>query len=69
MKWLMYFFYGDPALLQIQLLQLRLQQEKSMRAMLEKVIGRASSTLSPGHTHFASQVNENIQKLSNANDF
>lgn len=40
----------------IQLLQLRLQQEKSMREMLERAIGRASSTLSPGHRHFGSQV-------------
>jgi len=68
MKLLMYFFYHGLILLQIQLLQLRLQQEKSMRVMLEKAIGRASSTLSPGHRHFASQVSENIQKLSNTND-
>ncbi|KAL8150862.1 hypothetical protein V2J09_020670 [Rumex salicifolius] len=40
----------------IQLLQLKLQQEKSMRAMLERAIGRASSTLSPGHRHFGTQV-------------
>ncbi|CAO2819484.1 unnamed protein product [Amaranthus hypochondriacus] len=39
----------------VYLLQSRLQQEKSMRIMLEKAIGRASSALSPGHRHFASQ--------------
>lgn len=37
----------------IELLQLRLQQERSMRTMLERTMGRASSTLSPGHRHFA----------------
>lgn len=42
--------------LQIEQLQLRLQQEKSMRTMLERAMGRASSTLSPGHRHFAAQV-------------
>ncbi|KAL2903064.1 Rho GTPase-activating protein 7 [Bienertia sinuspersici] len=39
----------------VHLLQSRLQQEKSVRIMLEKAIGRASSGLSPGHRHFASQ--------------
>lgn len=43
--------------LQIEQLQLRLQQEKSMRTMLERAMGRASSTLSPGHRHFAAEVN------------
>ncbi|KAE9459421.1 hypothetical protein C3L33_08697, partial [Rhododendron williamsianum] len=40
---------------QIEKLQLRLQQEKCMRMMLERAMGRASSTLSPGHRHFSSQ--------------
>ncbi|KAL0409362.1 UNVERIFIED_CONTAM: hypothetical protein Sradi_1870600 [Sesamum radiatum] len=40
----------------IEQLHLRLQQEKSMRVVLEKAIGRASSTLSPGHRHFAAQL-------------
>ncbi|KAL0446323.1 UNVERIFIED_CONTAM: hypothetical protein Slati_1760200 [Sesamum latifolium] len=40
----------------IEQLHLRLQQEKSMRVVLEKAIGRASSTLSPGHRHFAAQA-------------
>lgn len=43
---------------QIELLQLRLQQERSMRLMLERAMGRVSSTLSPGHRHFATQVND-----------
>ncbi|KAK9716356.1 hypothetical protein RND81_06G228000 [Saponaria officinalis] len=47
----------------VQLLQLRLQQEKSMRMMLEKAIGRTSSTLSPGHRHFASQTKELISEI------
>lgn len=34
-----------------------------MRAMLEKAIGRASSTLSPGHRHFASQTKELIAEI------
>lgn len=42
--------------LQIEQLQLHLQQEKSMRLMLDRAMGRASSTLSPGHRHFAVQV-------------
>lgn len=41
---------------QIEQLQMRLQQEKSMRMVLERAMGRASSTLSPGHRHFAAQV-------------
>ncbi|KAF4374716.1 hypothetical protein F8388_020237 [Cannabis sativa] len=40
----------------IEQLQSRLQQEKSMRIVLERAMGRASSTLSPGHRHFASQL-------------
>ncbi|KAK8520822.1 hypothetical protein V6N12_004749 [Hibiscus sabdariffa] len=47
----------------IELLQLRLQQEKSMRLMLERVMGRASSTLSPGHRHFATQTQELIAEI------
>ncbi|TYI70221.1 hypothetical protein E1A91_D08G206700v1 [Gossypium mustelinum] len=47
----------------IELLQLRLQQEKSMRIMLERAMGRASSTLSPGHRHFAAQTKELITKI------
>lgn len=42
--------------LQIEQLQMRLHQEKSVRIMLERAMGRASSTLSPGHRHFAAQV-------------
>ncbi|KAL3818219.1 hypothetical protein ACJIZ3_004124 [Penstemon smallii] len=44
-------------------LQLRLQQEKSMRSVLEKAMGRASSTLSPGHRHFAAQTKELITEI------
>ncbi|XP_021856580.2 uncharacterized protein [Spinacia oleracea] len=47
----------------VYLLQSRLQQEKSMRNMLEKAIGRASSALSPGHRHFASQAKELIAEI------
>ncbi|TYG91244.1 hypothetical protein ES288_A12G246600v1 [Gossypium darwinii] len=47
----------------IELLQLRLQQEKSMRLMLERAMGRASSTLSPGHRHFATQTKELITEI------
>ncbi|KAG6788759.1 hypothetical protein POTOM_004836 [Populus tomentosa] len=39
----------------IEQLQLRLQQEKSIRMVLEKSMGRVSSTLSPGHRHFSTQ--------------
>ncbi|KAL0910071.1 hypothetical protein M5K25_021002 [Dendrobium thyrsiflorum] len=41
----------------IKKLQMHLRQEKSMRLMLERAIGRASSTLSPGHRHFTTQIN------------
>uniref|UniRef100_A0A803PMA2 Electron transporter n=1 Tax=Cannabis sativa TaxID=3483 RepID=A0A803PMA2_CANSA len=44
-------------------LQSRLQQEKSMRIVLERAMGRASSTLSPGHRHFASQTKELIAEI------
>ncbi|MBA0806080.1 hypothetical protein Gohar_005552, partial [Gossypium harknessii] len=47
----------------IELLQLRLQQEKSMRLMLERTMGPASSTLSPGHRHFATQTKELIAEI------
>lgn len=49
-------FTDGNATLQIEQLQLRLQEEKSMRDMLERAMGRASSTLSPGHRHFSVQV-------------
>lgn len=41
---------------QIEALQMRLLHERSMRNMLERAMGRASSTLSPGHRHFTAQV-------------
>uniref|UniRef100_A0A803PMA3 Electron transporter n=1 Tax=Cannabis sativa TaxID=3483 RepID=A0A803PMA3_CANSA len=47
----------------IEQLQSRLQQEKSMRIVLERAMGRASSTLSPGHRHFASQTKELIAEI------
>lgn len=47
----------------VHMLQTRLQQEKSMRIMLEKAIGRASSALSPGHRHFASEAKELIAEI------
>ncbi|GMN31164.1 hypothetical protein TIFTF001_003135 [Ficus carica] len=47
----------------IEQLQLRLQQEKSMRLVLERAMGRASSTLSPGHRHFAAQTKELIAEI------
>ncbi|XP_047307037.1 uncharacterized protein LOC124910437 [Impatiens glandulifera] len=47
----------------IDSLQLRLQKEKSMRMMLERAMGRASSTLSPGHRHFATQAKELITEI------
>ncbi|KAF5196693.1 electron transporter, putative (Protein of unknown function, DUF547) [Thalictrum thalictroides] len=40
----------------IEELHLRLQQEKTMRMMLERAMGRVSSTLSPGHRNVAVQV-------------
>ncbi|KAL6979756.1 hypothetical protein U1Q18_021411 [Sarracenia purpurea var. burkii] len=48
---------------QIEQLQSRLKQEKSMRMMLERAMGRASSTLSPGHRHFSSQAKELISEI------
>ncbi|KAK3224915.1 hypothetical protein Dsin_004777 [Dipteronia sinensis] len=47
----------------VEKLQSRLQQEKSMRLVLEKAMGRVSSTLSPGHRHFASQTKELIAEI------
>ncbi|KAK0586657.1 hypothetical protein LWI29_010321 [Acer saccharum] len=47
----------------VEKLQSRLQQEKSMRTVLEKAMGRVSSTLSPGHRHFASQTKELIAEI------
>ncbi|XP_077234353.1 electron transporter, putative (Protein of unknown function, DUF547) isoform X2 [Tasmannia lanceolata] len=47
----------------IEQLQMRLEQEKSMRLTLERAMGRASSTLSPGHRHFASQTKELIAEI------
>ncbi|CAN1333638.1 hypothetical protein LINPERPRIM_LOCUS36105 [Linum perenne] len=43
---------GEPS---IQRASLEQDEERSMRLMLERAMGRASSTLSPGHRHFASQ--------------
>lgn len=47
----------------IEHLQVRLEQEKSMRMVLEKAMGRASSTLSPGHRHFSTQAKELITEI------
>ncbi|XP_068634986.1 uncharacterized protein [Aristolochia californica] len=47
----------------IEQLQMRLSEERSMRIMLERSIGRASSTLSPGHRHFSAQTRELIQEI------
>ncbi|KAJ3680604.1 hypothetical protein LUZ60_016882 [Juncus effusus] len=47
----------------IKKLQLHLHQEKSTRFMLEKAIGRVSSTLSPGHRHFSAQTRELIAEI------
>ncbi|KAI4327134.1 hypothetical protein L6164_019633 [Bauhinia variegata] len=44
-------------------LQLRLQQERSMRLLLERAMGRASSTLSPGHRHFSAQTKDLIAEI------
>ncbi|KAL5728330.1 hypothetical protein ACHQM5_001428 [Ranunculus cassubicifolius] len=44
----------------IEELHMRLEQEKSVRIMLERAMGRVSSTLSPGHRHVAVQVNEKV---------
>uniref|UniRef100_A0A0D3E783 DUF547 domain-containing protein n=1 Tax=Brassica oleracea var. oleracea TaxID=109376 RepID=A0A0D3E783_BRAOL len=47
----------------VEQLHLRLQQEKSMRMVLEKAMGRASSSLSPRHRHFYSQAKELITEI------
>nr|ABD64944.1 hypothetical protein 24.t00022 [Brassica oleracea] len=47
----------------VEQLHLRLQQEKSMRMVLEKAMGRASSSLSPRHRHFSSQAKELITEI------
>ncbi|KAL0748772.1 hypothetical protein Bca101_030774 [Brassica carinata] len=47
----------------VEQLHLRLQQEKSMRMVLEKAMGRASSSLSPRHRHFYSQAKELIIEI------
>ncbi|XP_010518712.1 PREDICTED: uncharacterized protein LOC104798362 isoform X2 [Tarenaya hassleriana] len=39
------------------------RDEKSMRMVLERAMGRASSTLSPGHRHFAAQTKELIAEI------
>ncbi|XP_061368297.1 uncharacterized protein LOC133311288 [Gastrolobium bilobum] len=58
-------FSGHRASLEkdVEQLQLRLQQEKSMRILLEGAMGRASSTLSPGHRHFAAQTKDLIAEI------
>ncbi|KAG1362157.1 hypothetical protein COCNU_10G003760 [Cocos nucifera] len=47
----------------IKQLQMHLYQEKTIRFMLERAIGRASSTLSPGHRHFPSQTRELVAEI------
>ncbi|XP_019422430.1 PREDICTED: uncharacterized protein LOC109332039 isoform X2 [Lupinus angustifolius] len=47
----------------VEQLQSRLQQEKSMRMLLERAMGRASSALSPGHRHFAAQTKDLIAEI------
>ncbi|XP_020218212.1 uncharacterized protein LOC109801530 isoform X2 [Cajanus cajan] len=47
----------------VEQLQIHLQQEKSMRMLLERAMGRASSTLSPGHRHFAAQTKDLITEI------
>ncbi|XP_044331671.1 uncharacterized protein [Triticum aestivum] len=44
-------------------LHLHLHQERSIRIMLDRAIGRASSTLSPGHRHFPAQTKELIAEI------
>ncbi|KAL1192533.1 hypothetical protein V5N11_012426 [Cardamine amara subsp. amara] len=48
---------------QVEQLHLRLQQEKSMRMVLERAMGCVSSTLSLGHRHFACQTKELIKEI------
>ncbi|XP_072962046.1 uncharacterized protein [Typha angustifolia] len=47
----------------IRQLQMHLYQERSIRSMLERAIGRTSSTLSPGHGHFSAQTTELIAEI------
>ncbi|PKA64160.1 hypothetical protein AXF42_Ash005173 [Apostasia shenzhenica] len=47
----------------IKQLQMHLCQEKYIRLMLERAIGRASSTLSPGHRHFTTQTRDLIAEI------
>ncbi|XP_052294963.1 uncharacterized protein LOC102617766 isoform X2 [Citrus sinensis] len=47
----------------IEQLQSRLQEERNMRMTLERAMGRVSSTLSPGHRHFASKTKELIAEI------
>ncbi|KAK1435927.1 hypothetical protein QVD17_01700 [Tagetes erecta] len=47
----------------IEQLQMRLQQEKSVRMLLERALGRTSSTLSPGHRHSANKTKELIAEI------
>ncbi|KAF3795198.1 hypothetical protein EJ110_NYTH05025 [Nymphaea thermarum] len=47
----------------IEVLQMRLLHERTMRNMLERAMGRASSTLSPGHRHFTAQTRELISEI------
>ncbi|KAJ8633733.1 hypothetical protein MRB53_027069 [Persea americana] len=47
----------------IEQLQLCLHQEKSMRTMLERAIGRSSCTLSPGNRQLVAQTRELIQEI------
>lgn len=47
----------------VEQLQLRLQQERSMRVLLERAMGRASSTLSPGHRHYTAQTKDLIAEI------
>ncbi|XP_019095781.1 PREDICTED: uncharacterized protein LOC104760154 [Camelina sativa] len=47
----------------VEQLHLRLQQEKSMRMVLDRAMGRASSSLSPGHRHFVGQAKELITEI------
>ncbi|XP_062204889.1 uncharacterized protein LOC133906939 isoform X2 [Phragmites australis] len=47
----------------VRQLQLHLHQERSIRVMLDRAIGRASSTLSPGHRHFPAQTKELVAEI------
>ncbi|KAL6007801.1 hypothetical protein ACLOJK_033303 [Asimina triloba] len=55
--------FPSKELFKIKQLQMRLQEERGMRIMLERAIGRASSTLSPGHRHFAAQTRELVEEI------